>query len=69
MGNEVRETKVPGKGSLRAEGFVTKVTEVLPRSGQQLYLGAIGDRRRRGPPPKYTPKGGLQKEEVESKPV
>eukprot|EP00975_Prorocentrum_lima_P059247 12420627-Prorocentrum_lima.AAC.1 len=40
---------------------------MMPRSGQDLNLGAIGGGRRRRPPAKHTPKGGLQKEEIERK--
>eukprot|EP00975_Prorocentrum_lima_P001517 328920-Prorocentrum_lima.AAC.1 len=60
---------MPRQGSFGAKRFVANVTEVLSRSGQQLYLGGVGEGRRRGPTPKNAPKGGLQKEQVEAKPI
>eukprot|EP00975_Prorocentrum_lima_P024586 5167033-Prorocentrum_lima.AAC.1 len=60
---------MPRQSRLGTEGFVTNVTEMQTRSGQQLNLCAIKERRRRGPAPENTPKGGLQKEEIEGKPI
>eukprot|EP00975_Prorocentrum_lima_P005634 1220511-Prorocentrum_lima.AAC.1 len=69
VSHQMGKTKVPRKSRLSPKGLVAKMARLLPRSGQDLDLGAIGGGRRRSPPTKHTPKGGLQKEEVEREPV